>query len=171
MEMEDLEDMENFDIPLPSLGQNTKETEPSLPLLKNVSFGPSNEVKCESKIRKNNLNPPISMSKVVNNSFGGDKTLPRFGGDKFNVQPKGATIASFLQKNLKSSTLNSFSGISASALLSSNSLGSSSKNDNFTLTPQACKDENVKHDSSMEIDEFEEMDDMDFDNIPEPSLK
>mmetsp|Transcript_22819 Transcript_22819/g.20294 ORF Transcript_22819/g.20294 Transcript_22819/m.20294 type:complete len:176 (-) Transcript_22819:92-619(-) len=168
-DMDDMDDLDNFDLPVPKLGLTTQTTEPSLQLLKNVSFGPVRETSGNPKM---SFNPPISMKKVVNSSFGEDKSLPNFGGEKSTQPLKGSSIASFLKESLKPSTLKNFNGISASAtaFLSSNPFTSSKTNNPFRLTPSAKK-EDIKLDTSMEMDELGDIDDMDLDNIEEPSLK
>ena len=171
MDVDDLDDMENFDIPCPELGENSKAVEAPLPLLRNVSFGPAKESSGEFK-NKAKLNPPISMEKVMSSNFGGDNTLPSFGNGKDSTPLKGASIASFLQKSLKPATINSFSGISvsATAFLSSNPSELALNKEVFSLNPKK-NDSNFKLDAEMEIDEFEDMDEDDLDDIPEPTLK
>ena len=159
MDMDDL-DMDNFDIPLPTMGKSTVTSTPSLSLNRNVSFGPA---VINSNTPEKKLDQPKIEDKNEKNIF---TSPPPLSGKK------GPSIASFLKENIKSSTMDVFKGMSATAsLLMTPSLMNLKERTPSFSGHFSKPNEESKEIEAMDMEEFDEFDDMDLDDIPEPTLK
>jgi hypothetical protein len=158
MDSDDM-DLDSLDIPLPSMGKNTAVTDPSLSLQKNISFGPT---KATIRSPEKKLDQPKIEDKNLNNIF--TAPLPV-------LKKKGPSIASFLKDNIKSATMNVFKGMSATAplLMTPSQMNLKDKTPSFSGNFNKANEES-KDIEPMDMDEFEDFDDMDFDDIPEPTM-
>lgn len=152
-------DFENLNLPPPKMGKSTATTDLQLSLNRNISFGPA---KIANSAPEKKLDQPKIEDKNQNNIF---TSPPPLSGKK------GPSIASFLKENIKSSTMDVFKGMSASAsLLMTPSLmnlkdRTPSFSGHFTKVNEESKDND-----NMDMGEYDEFDDMDLDDIPEPTL-
>lgn len=158
MDLDDM-DFENLNLPPPLMGKGTAATDPSPSLNRNISFGPAknaistpekklDQTKIEDKIQKNVFTSP-----------------PPLAGKK------GSSIASFLKENIKSSTMDVFKGMSASASLLMTPSLMNLKDRTPSFSGQFAKaNEESKDNDNMDMGEYDEFDDMELDDIPEPTF-
>jgi hypothetical protein len=158
LDLDDM-DLDSLNIPLPSMGKNTAATDPSLSLHKYMSFGLT---KPTARSPEKKLDQSKIEDKNLNNIFTAPLPVPK---------KKGPSIASFLKDNIKSSTMNVFKGMSATAplLMTPSQMTLKDKTPSFSGNFNKANEES-KGIEPMDMDEFDDFDDMDFDDIPEPTM-
>ena len=155
-DMEDLDDMEmdDLDLPCPTIKERESEASvSSLSLHRNISFGPT---KTHEKMQDMKLEQKTKMEE--------EKTLPK--------PVKANSIANFLKNNLKpgGTKMLGFESEQLPLLMSKSNEPTLEKKPTFKPIKTILEPERQLDHGDPDSMDFDE-DDMDLDDIPEPSLK
>lgn len=154
-------DIDNFEIPeLNKKKDDMMSTAPDLSLGRHISFGPINSKKENSK---------TSSSKVLGNRMEEEKISSIMG---LGMSKKNGSIAGFLQHSLKclpQSRILELNGQKASLFAAKSSDGPSNQRNPPKPIKTILEEERAIED--MDLEEFDDFDDMELDDLPEPSLK
>lgn len=158
--MDDM-DMDDFEIPtLTNKKSNILDTAPSLKMHRGISFGPAAENKTTHPKK-------FGQTKIEDQNQLNANNAPQ--SQKPN---KGPSIASFLKSNLKSSPINGFVGLSASAAALFGQKCDVPMNKSPSFNPNVNDvEEEEKNMHDLDFEEMDDLDDMDLDDLPEPNLK
>jgi hypothetical protein len=159
---EDDMDLDGFDIPQTKTKEISHNTAPDLALNRHVSFGPITQYKKSPE-------KELEARKVENNKEEDEEIIDT---TPLKMTKKTPSIASFLKNSLKSGSSKGIMDFDTkkASLFASQSYENSISNRKPAKTFKMIQEEEKGMDD-MGLGEFDDLDDMDIDDIPEPTFK
>lgn len=154
-------DLDGFDIPQTKTKEISHNTAPELALNRHVSFGPISH-------NKKSPEKELEARKVENKKEEEEEIIDT----TLKMTKKAPSIASFLKNSLKSGPSKSIMAFDTkkASLFASQSFENTISN-RKPIQPFKMIQEEEKGMDDMGLEEFDDLDDMDIDDIPEPTFK